>query len=138
MVSEDGNTPIIWTNDYGKGRIGIVNEVITQKYQRGFLALAYSLLEDVFVYPVINASAFYLDDFPSPIPAGNAEYIKRDYGVDVASFYANIWWPKMMEWEEKYGIVHTGMIIENYSDEVEAPFYGDKATARFLRRRLAF
>jgi len=132
MVSEDGNTPIIWTNDYGKGRIGIVNEVITQKYQRGFLALAYSLLEDVFVYPVINASAFYLDDFPSPIPAGNAEYIKRDYGVDVASFYANIWWPKMMEWEEKYGIVHTGMIIENYSDEVEAPFDGDKATARFL------
>ncbi len=132
MVSEDGNTPIIWTSDYGKGRIGIVNEVITQKYQRGFLALAYSLLDDVFVYPVINASAFYLDDFPSPIPAGNAEYIKRDYGVDVASFYANIWWPKMMEWEEKYGIVHTGMIIENYSDKVEAPFDEDKATSRFL------
>lgn len=132
MVSEDGKTPIIWTNDYGDGRVGIVNEVITQKYQRGFLALAYSLLEDVSVYPVINASAFYLDDFPSPIPAGNAEYIKRDYGVDVASFYSNIWWPKMMEWEEKYGIIHTGLIIENYSDEVEAPFEGYKATARFL------
>lgn len=132
MTSEDGGVPIIWTNDYGAGKIAIINEVITQKYQRGFLCLAYSLLEDVCIYPVINASAYYLDDFPSPIPGGNAEYIKRDYGVDVASFYANIWWPKMMEWEERYGIVHTGMIIENYSDEVEAPFEGDKATSRFL------
>ena len=130
--SEDGKTSLVWTRDYGSGRLAMVNEVITEKYQRGVLCLAYSLLEDVMVYPVINASAFYLDDFPSPVPEGNAEYIKRDYGMDVASFYANIWWPQMMEWEKKYGIRHTGMIIEDYSDEVQAPFEQNIDVSRFL------
>ena len=132
VTSEDGRIPIVWTNDYGSGRIAVVNEAIVEKYQRGFLCLAYGLLEDVFIYPVINASAFYLDDFPSPVPGGNAEYIKRDYGVDVAAFYSNIWWPKLLEWEERYGIRHTGLIIENYSDEVEAPFEENEAVSRFL------
>lgn len=39
----------------------------------------------------------------------------------------------MMELEEKYGILHTGLIIENYSDEVAAPFEGNKETSRFLK-----
>ena len=46
---------------------------------RGFYAASYSLLTDVGVYPVINGSAFYLDDFPSPVPEGDATYVKRDY-----------------------------------------------------------
>lgn len=133
VTSQDGAVPIIWTNDYGKGRVAMINQAVTEKHVRGFLSLGYSALYDVFVYPVINASAFYLDDFPSPVPGGNSEYIKRDYGVDVASFYTNIWWPKMMELEQKYGIVHTGLIIENYSDEVEAPFEGNEAASRFLK-----
>ena len=35
-------------------------------FQRLFAA-SYSLLTDVGVYPVINGSVFYLDDFPSPV-----------------------------------------------------------------------
>lgn len=133
VTSEDGSVPIVWSNDYGAGRVAMINQAVTQKHIRGFVSLAYSILYDAYVYPVINASAFYLDDFPSPVPGGNSEYIKRDYGVDVASFYTNVWWPKMMELEEKYGILHTGLIIENYSDEVAAPFEGNKETSRFLK-----
>lgn len=133
VTSEDGSVPIVWSNDYGAGRVVMINQAVTQKHIRGFVSLAYSILYDAYVYPVINASAFYLDDFPSPVPGGNSEYIKRDYGVDVASFYTNVWWPKMMELEEKYGILHTGLIIENYSDEVAAPFEGNKETSRFLK-----
>ena len=133
VTSEDGSVPIVWSNDYGAGRAAMINQAVTQKHIRGFVSLAYSILYDAYVYPVINASAFYLDDFPSPVPGGNSEYIKRDYGVDVASFYTNVWWPKMMELEEKYGILHTGLIIENYSDEVAAPFEGNKETSRFLK-----
>lgn len=133
VTSEDGSVPIVWSNDYGAGRVAMINQAVTQKHIRGFVSLAYSILYDAYVYPVINASAFYLDDFPSPVPGGNSEYIKRDCGVDVASFYTNVWWPKMMELEEKYGILHTGLIIENYSDEVAAPFEGNKETSRFLK-----
>lgn len=35
--------------------------------------------------------------------------------------------------EKRFGIIHTGLIIENYSDEVEAPLEGNGATARFLK-----
>ena len=133
VISHDGTVPLIWTNDYGNGRVALINQAFTEKHVRGFISLGYSVLYDAFAYPVINASAFYLDDFPSPVPGGNSEYIKRDYGVDVASFYTNIWWRKMIEWEKEYGIVHTGLIIENYSDEVAAPFEGNEATSRFLK-----
>ena len=41
---------------------------------------------DVGVYPVINGSVFYLDDFPSPVPSGDGTYVKRDYGTSIAGF----------------------------------------------------
>lgn len=132
MESEDGEVPLIWSRNYGEGTIAVVNEAIGEKYQRGFLCMTYSLLGDAVIYPVINASAFYLDDFPSPVPEGNGAYIQRDYGVDTATFYSSIWWPKVLEWEETYGIVHTGLVIELYSDEVEAPFVRNAATSQFL------
>lgn len=132
MESEDGSVPLIWSRDYGEGRVAIVNEAIAEKYQRGFLGLVYSLLDDVSIYPVINGSAFYLDDFPSPVPQGNGEYIKRDYGVDIATFYSTVWWPKVLEWEETYGIAYTGLIIEMYSDDVEIPFERNDEETQFL------
>ncbi len=132
MESEDGQVPLLWTKEQGDGKVAILNIAIADKYQRGFLCLAYSLLHDVTIYPVINGSAFYLDDFPSPVPSGDATYVKRDYGVDTATFYSSIWWPTVLSWEEKYGIRHTGLIIEEYSDEVEAPFERNNATMQFL------
>lgn len=132
MESEDGTVPLIWSRDYGEGRIAVVNEAIAEKYQRGFLGLVYSLLDDVCIYPVINGSAFYLDDFPSPVPQGNGEYIKRDYGVDIATFYSSVWWPKILEWQETYDIAYTGLIIEMYSDDVEGPFERNEEETQFL------
>lgn len=132
MESENGQVPLLWTKELGEGKTAILNIAIADKYQRGFLCLAYSLLDDVTIYPVINGSAFYLDDFPSPVPAGDSSYIQRDYGVDTATFYSTIWWPQVLKWEEKYGIRHTGLIIEVYSDEVEAPFERNTATSQFL------
>ena len=131
LASEDGKVPLLWKTKYGEGTFVVFNEVITDKYQRGFVCLAYSELEDVCIYPVINASIFYLDDFPSPVPEGNGEYLKRDYGVSISSFYSTIWWPKILEWGERYHIPYTGLIIERYSDDVEAPFEKSKEEAQF-------
>lgn len=39
----------------------------------------------------------------------------------------------MMEFESRYGIIHTGLIIETYSDEITTPFAGNRATSRFLK-----
>ena len=131
MESEDGSVPLIWTKEVGAGRVGIINESIVSKYQRGFLCMTYTLLHDAEIYPVINGSAFYLDDFPSPVPGGNGTYIARDYGVDIGTFYSSIWWPTVLGWENEYGIRHTGVIIEQYSDEVETPLDGNTEISQF-------
>ncbi|MDO5294281.1 MAG: DUF2194 domain-containing protein [bacterium] len=131
LQSKDNNVPLMWKMKYGSGAFVILNETLTEKYQRGFLCTAYSLLKDVTIYPVINASSYYLDDFPAPVPGGNGEYIKRDYGVDIGTFYSTIWWPRMLQWQKQYNIKHTGLIIEQYSDQVEAPFATNGEVAQF-------
>lgn len=127
MTTEDGKLPLIWSMEYGEGRFVVDNFGLNEKAYRGFYAASYSLLEDVSVYPVINGSAFYIDDFPSPVPSGEGKYIQRDYGTTIADFYTNYWWTDMMELAKKYGMTYTGLIIENYGNQVsgELPRNGE-------------
>lgn len=133
VTNEDGTLPILWKEEYGAGSYIIINDIIDALYQEGFFVLGYSLMDSAILYPVINASVFYLDDFPSPVPGGNSEFVQRDYGVDTATFYSTVWWPTVMGWETKYGIKHTGVIIEDYSDDVDAPFDTQSSTSRFTQ-----
>lgn len=116
MQSEPDGLPLLWERTCGDGKFVISNHGQTSKAARGFLSAAYSMLEDVCVYPVINASCFFIDDFPSPIPSGKSESIEEDYGRSIASFYANVWWPDVLALAEQYGVKYSGMIIEQYSD----------------------
>lgn len=114
----DAGTPLIWSTDCGSGHTVVCNIGIYDKVMRGFYASAISLLGDATAYPVINSAVFYLDDFPSPVPSGDGTYIKRDYGLSVADFYAKVWWPDLQKLAQKYGIRYTGVMIENYEDAV--------------------
>ena len=118
-IDNESKTPLIWETNHGKGKYVVYNLGLCEKVVRGFYAAAYSLLEDVCVYPVINASTFYLDDFPSQIPQGSSEYITRDYGASIRDFYVNIWWPAMMNHADQYGIKYTGLAITGYDDNVD-------------------
>lgn len=129
--SDNGQLPLIWEYTYGSGHVVNVNLNIFEKAYRGFYAAAYSLLPDACVWPVINGSAFYLDDFPSPVPAGEGKYIERDYNMDIGTFYTNVWWVDMMRLAEKHGIRYTGLVIENYSDEHALPLEGNSDIQRF-------
>lgn len=117
-MTGDAGAPLIWSNDCGSGRTVVCNIGIYDKVMRGFYAAAISLLGDTTAYPVINSAVFYLDDFPSPVPSGDGTYIKRDYGLSVADFYAKVWWPDLQKLAQKYGIRYTGVMIENYEDAV--------------------
>lgn len=114
----DTGSPLIWSNDCGSGHTVVCNIGIYDKVMRGFYASAISLLGDATAYPVINSAVFYLDDFPSPVPSGDGTYIKRDYGLSIADFYAKVWWPDLQKLAQKYGIRYTGVMIENYEDAV--------------------
>ena len=129
-IDNENKTPLIWETKYGKGKFVVNNIGLYEKFVRGFYAASYSLMEDVSIYPVINASVFYLDDFPSQIPQGSSEYITRDYGATIRDFYVNIWWPDMMNYADKYGIKYTGLAIACYDDNVDGstPTKADEGT----------
>lgn len=113
-----GTTPLIWRRKYGEGCFVVCNFGYCEKAYRGIYSSAYSLLDDVCIYPVINGAVFYLDDFPSPVPNGDGKYIRRDYGMDIAEFYTNVWWPDLLSLGSKYDFKYTGLIIETYEDQV--------------------
>ncbi len=118
-TNDERKMPLIWTTNYGDGKFVVDNFGLYEKAMRGFFAASYSLMTDISVYPVINGSTFYLDDFPSQIPSGNSSYIQRDYKTSIRDFYVNIWWPDMMNFADKYGIRYTGLAIECYDDAVD-------------------
>lgn len=118
-IDNESHTPLIWEAKYGSGKFIVYNIGIYEKVTRGFYAASFSLMDDIFAYPVINASTFYLDDFPSQIPNGSNEYVMRDFGATTRDFYVNIWWPAMMDFADKYNIKYTGLAIVGYEDDVD-------------------
>ena len=131
VSADERELPVLWERRNGDGKIVFMNFGIMGKAYRGLYAAAYSLLSDAFSWPVINGSAFYLDDFPSPVPSGTSTYIERDYGLSVSDFYTNIWWPDLLEFAEQYGIRYSGMVIEDYSDNLDGPFETNMNSQRF-------
>ena len=130
-IGDENGMPLIWERNYGKGTFVIDNFGLTEKAVRGFYAASYSLLTDAGVYPVINGSVFYLDDFPSPIPGGDGTYVRRDYNTSIAEFYSNVWWPDMMTLAAKHGVKYTGVIIENYEDDTDEEITEQTDVQRF-------
>ena len=118
-VSSNGRTPLVWRSSVESGTAVMCNIGIYVKMVRGFYASAFSLLSSAMAYPVINSAAFYLDDFPSPVPSGNGKYIKRDYNMSISEFYSQVWWPDLVRLAERYGIRFTGVMIENYGDNTK-------------------
>ena len=118
-VSTNGRTPLVWRSSVESGTAVMCNIDIYVKVFRGFYASAFSLLSSAMAYPVINSAAFYLDDFPSPVPSGNGKYIKRDYNISISEFYSQVWWPDLVRLAERYGIRFTGVMIENYGDDTK-------------------
>jgi len=124
-------TPLLWRRNVEKGTIVFDNFGIMEKSYRGFHCAAFSLLDDYCVYPVINASVFYIDDFPAPVPLGNGEYISRDYNLSISDFYSQIWWKDVYDISKKYDIVYTGLVIEDYSNQVKGEFARNEEIYRF-------
>ncbi len=129
--NKDG-VPLVWEADYGNGKFVVNNFGMCDKAYRGFFSASISLFNSVFMYPVINGSTFYLDDFPSQIPEGNSEYIAQDFQTTIRDFYINIWWPDMMNLSDKYGIKYTGLAIECYDDSIDGTTDAVPDTATFL------
>lgn len=115
--------PLLWAKPYGKGHFVVLNvNIAAEKYSRGIIAGMLSLSKETFIYPVINAKTFFIDDFPAPIAKGRNDIIYKEFKLDLADFYRNIWWPDMLEAAKKFNLVYTGALIESYEDNVTPPY----------------
>ncbi|MCL2127157.1 MAG: DUF2194 domain-containing protein [Treponema sp.] len=121
----DGATPMLWERRLGRGRVVVNNnDAMGEPESRGLIAAAYSLTQAATAYPVINASMFFIDDFPAPIPEGYSPYLRRDFGVTTEYFFVYIWFPQMMRLANKHQIKYTSVFIPTYNDITSPPFPG--------------
>lgn len=122
-TSDEYGTPLLWENPIGNGMSIICNaDIMDSKNDRGIIAATYCRFYPVYVYPVINASVYCIDDFPSPAPAGYDKNIVSQYGYTVSNYYANVWMPAMQALSEKYGIKFSAFVIQTYEDTINEPF----------------
>ena len=131
MSTGKTEVPLIWSREKGKGEVVVDNLGFMEKAYRGFHCAAYTLMGDCTIWPVINGSTFYIDDFPSPIPPGDSYQIKQDYGMDIKDFYTQIWWRDISNLSKKYNIPYTGLVIEVYSDQTSGDLPRQTDVTRF-------
>ena len=132
MTSTDKRAvPLIWKRKAGKGGVIVDNFGFIEKAYRGYHCAAYTLMDECTVWPVINGSAFYIDDFPSPVPPGDSYQILQDYGMDIKDFYTQVWWKDVSNLARKYNIRYTGLIIEMYNAQTSGELPRQTDTTRF-------
>ena len=131
QAAGSSNTPLLWRRALGNGTVVFDNLNFLEKAYRGFHCAAYTLASDDCIWPVINGSTYYIDDFPSPVPEGDSQFIQHDYGMDIKDFYTHHWWKDVYNLAKKYNIRYTGLVIEDYSAQVEGEFPRNKDIQRF-------
>jgi hypothetical protein len=131
--------PLLWEKEYGRGRFVVFNtSQMAGKVNRGIYGAAYSLLEDVIAYPVINTSVFILDNFPAPLPEGEEPRITKETGRSIRNFFLDVWWPDILKLSQDYQIKYSGLLVETYNVKTEPPFAPETSfdDHRYLGRML--
>lgn len=122
-VIDSESLPLLWSLDYGKGGLMVsIGNMLQNKHNRGIAAGAICTLLERYIYPVYDAVAIFIDDFPAPLPEGFDEKIKAEYNRDIHTFYQDIWWPEMVAIGNAYRLGYTGLLVSTYNDLVQPPF----------------
>lgn len=131
--------PLVWDINLGRGKVVVINsDQFANPESTGILFAAYGLLQDYFIYPVINSLTFYLDQFPGPLTPAQNQTILNEFGRDNRSFYINVWWPDVLSAGNKYKIVYTGLIVQSFTETPQYPYQqeGDEEDYEFLSASL--
>lgn len=139
--ADDMRIPLLWETPLRDGRVVVHNNTLTVgKDSRGLVLASLLALEDTLVYPIVNASMVFIDDFPAPQPEGFDERLLQDYGFGIQDFFRHHWWPDMRRLTQENGVRYTGVLIETYNDRVTPPFEAeeDAALLRFYASELLY
>jgi len=115
--------PLLWEHRYGLGKYIFYNATnLRYKMTRGLISGMLAATKNNYIYPVIGIKLFFIDDFPMPFSRAYHETITKEYGLSIAEFVRDIWWPGMIRLAELYDLKYTCYYIEGYDDQVHAPF----------------
>jgi|GEM_PF-5383330 len=131
--------PLIWKYKLEQGHVVMVNsDQFTGPESAGILFSSFGLLQDFYIYPVINSLTYYLDQFPGPLTSVQNKAIMDEFGRDNKSFYINVWWPDVINAGNKYDIKFTGLMVQSFTDDPKSPFQqeGDDEDYEFLSSSL--
>ena len=131
--------PLAWTNPWKDGQVSVFNGTsIREDFWRGVLCGCINSLFDTHLYPVINASCLFIDDFPSPQYESESDVTMEQYNRSVKEFYRDIWWPNMQIAARRYDDVYTGLFIATYNDIVDpaAFFYEQPSMEQYYGNSL--
>lgn len=119
-VIGEKNIPLFWTFGYEHGTVGVLNaSFAVGDFFKGVLSGCLQAIRGTSIYPVINASCIFIDDFPAPQYDIESEVISKNYNRSVTEFYRDIWWPDMQRAASLFDVKYTGLFITTYDDVVE-------------------
>lgn len=118
LATNEYGRPLCWKFQHGKGRTIFWNTVIlSEKFMRGFLIQSILDCKPLSAMRLFGFAMIQIDDSPPPVNDGYLEPISTEYpGMDVNSFYSNVWYPDMMELKRKHSLTFTHYCILNYED----------------------
>ena len=122
LIASAQGHPLIWTNEYGRGRVVYVNStMLMDKANRGMMTQSIALSKDRFAYTIFNGKIVNVDDFPAPVKPGSDDIIYEHYHMNNNMFYRNIWWSSLYNMAKKYNMKYTGLVIGDYNLETNSP-----------------
>ncbi|KDR93798.1 hypothetical protein SAMN02745945_00993 [Peptoclostridium litorale DSM 5388] len=122
LIASAQGTPVLWTNDYGSGRVVYVNStLLMDKANRGIMTQSIALSNDRFIYTIFNGKIVNIDDFPAPVKPGTDDVIYENYHMNNNMFYRNIWWSSLYNMSKKYHMKYTGLVTGVYNLETKSP-----------------
>ncbi len=112
-VTDSDNNPIIWTNEYREGRIGVINgNIVEDKAAMGLLVGALSAIQEHMIYPIIGTKAAFLDDFP-PNKRFKTSKLLEYYGRNSESLVRDILLPSFLKAALDNDIYYTAFFMES-------------------------
>ncbi|TGA98529.1 DUF2194 domain-containing protein [Sporolactobacillus shoreae] len=117
------NLPILWTNNYGKGKVLFWNTTaMDDKMSRGMFVQSLGHVFPAFVSGQVGAQTMFIDDFPAPAPDSMLNKKVTGQKMTVKDFYQNDWWPTMKKIAIRDHIKYTTVAIGTYQKIVKPPF----------------
>ncbi len=134
----ESNVPVLYTMDYGEGRIGLVNGTFLSDIRcAGLLTGMVGALEGDFLYPVLGVKTVFLDNFPM-ITFLNDKACMRMYGCSTESFVRDVVWPAFQGMSLRTRTPYTSSVLAAASSEDSFPEINDSLFATIGKSALQF